>query len=128
MILIINFYNFSDSGTACGASGYFSFQVKTERRNYIVCCGFNTSYSGTNSAGVEIRAEDGNTDEKGCIGGHGFDPTGVVRDVQSLMTKCRHTTKNNEWHVFYEEIRCFKIKVSFQNKSHSWFFFEILDN
>jgi hypothetical protein len=52
--------------------GCFCFTVKTEGKNYVVCCGFSTSYSGTNSAGVEMRGEDGVLDGRGCIAGHGI--------------------------------------------------------
>ena len=38
-----------------GSSGYVSFMVPTEGKNYVVCCGFyNTTLSAT-SAGIEIR-------------------------------------------------------------------------
>ena len=38
-----------------GTSGYVSFMVPTEGKNYIVCCGFYNSSLSNTSAGVEIR-------------------------------------------------------------------------
>ncbi|MES2614783.1 MAG: hypothetical protein V4591_05155, partial [Bdellovibrionota bacterium] len=73
--------------TACGSVGYVRFKVVAteEGKNYIVCCGFSTVYSGINSAGVEIRGENGSTDGN-RISEHGVDPTGVVSNVDKLCS------------------------------------------
>ncbi|CAF1457582.1 unnamed protein product, partial [Didymodactylos carnosus] len=97
-----------ESDAACGSSGYISLVIATEAKNYIVCCGFNTSYSGRNLAEIEIRAEDGVTDEKCCITGHGIDPTGNVTDINGLITKTYHSAQNDGLHDFYEACRVFK--------------------
>lgn len=113
------------SGTACGASGYISFTVPTEGKNYIVCCGFDTGYSSTSGAGIEIRGEDGVTDEMGRITGHGIDPAGNVTDICALVTKTHHSTHNSRFHEFHETCRAFKVYCCFTNESWGEFIFSV---
>jgi hypothetical protein len=64
--------------------GYFAVKIRAPGKNYVICCGFNVGRNRCNTAGVQIRGEDGVLDEQGNIAGHGVDPTGKVTDVGTL--------------------------------------------
>ncbi|CAF4253665.1 unnamed protein product [Rotaria socialis] len=102
--------------------------ARPKGRNYIVCCGFNNGYSTGNSAGIEIRAEDGVVDDRGCITDHGIDPTGNVSDVHVLMTKTDHACQNDLFHEFHESCRLFKVYCRFTSKWLADFEFIIISN
>ena len=72
-------YNFYPHAEAC-----FSVRVATEGKNYVIPCGFLVGRNRCNKMGIQIRGQDGVTDDRGNIAGHGVDPTGVVKDIKSF--------------------------------------------
>ena len=76
------------SDTACGTCGYVSLSIDIAARNYTLVLGFDVPFGGAgyNKAGIQIRMSDGATDKHGREDGHGVSSTGVVTDIESLMT------------------------------------------
>ena len=60
--------------------------MRTPGKDYIVCCGSTVGNNRCNKAGIQIRGEDGVLDGVGNVSGHGVDPTGVVKDINGLVT------------------------------------------
>jgi hypothetical protein len=118
------------SDSACGAVGYISFTVATGGKNYVVCCGYCCPYSGSTSAGIEIRAEDGVTDGQGRITGHGVDATGAVIDSNALVQKQYHQHAKDPERDSTTNESCtpFKVECLFNNKSYAKFHFKVIKN
>ena len=66
-----------------GCDGYISFLIKTPGKEWVVCCAFNSKYSGGNRVAVQIRGSDGVTDTLGRHeSGTAFvTPTGTIADL-----------------------------------------------
>ena len=66
-----------------GCDGYISFLIKAPGKDWVVCCAFNTRYSGVNRAAVIIRGSDGGTDalNRHESGTAYITPTGKITDL-----------------------------------------------
>ena len=109
--------------TATCSCGYVSFMVPTEGKNYVVAFGFSNAYYRRSSVGIQIRGEDGVTDDCGRIKGHGVSATGTVTNMIELMDMVMHESYNSGWQTYTEFCRCFKVHCRFTN--NSWGEFEL---
>jgi hypothetical protein len=106
-----------------GSCGYVSVRIRSPGRNYIVCLGFSSDSAQKNRAGIQIRGEDGVTDNRGNVTGHGVDPTGRVDQIVDLTSHVHDG--GSDLHKFNEECRCFKVSCQFTNNSTGIFTFTI---
>ena len=71
--------------------GYFTVKVATPGKNYIIPCGFLVGRNRCNKVGLQIRGQDGASDARGNIAGHGVDPTGRVTDIVEFVSQVQFT-------------------------------------
>jgi hypothetical protein len=104
--------------------GYISLTIPTPGRNYTVICAFGTGFFGVNSAKIEIRCEDGNTNELGVVVGHGVDATGHVTDMKALFAGCVQHQKTSQFTRFNLGGRMFHVYCKFDNDAKANFHFK----
>lgn len=98
--------------------GYISFRVKTPGKNYIVPVGWLLGRNRCNKMGIQIRGQDGVTDGRGNVAGHGVDATGVVTEIVDFCAQVPHACSgDSSWQMATEQTSTLKVVGKFNNLS-----------